>query len=130
MPVGIPVAGEDAVRLRRQWSRALTDREAASSTSAPATDDDVASDYAITSLVTMAALDATAGKRLNLHAGAVADDQRPGRSTVIGPSGSGKTTAIALLATRLGYLSDETVVDRRRAPRARPPQAAVGHHRP
>ena len=34
------------------------------------TDGDVASDYAMTSRVTMAALDATAGKRLNLHAGA------------------------------------------------------------
>ncbi len=65
-------------------------------------------DYALTTRVTLAALDATAGHRINLHAGAVADEQ--GRAlAVIGPSGSGKTTAISLLARRLGYLTDETV---------------------
>jgi hypothetical protein len=109
VPVGIAASGSEAVRLRQQWSRALTDRDAATVVDhvRPGTDDQVASDYALTSRVTMAALDATAGSRLNLHAGAVADDQ--GRAmTLIGPSGSGKTTAIALLATRLGYLSDET----------------------
>jgi energy-coupling factor transporter ATP-binding protein EcfA2 len=110
VPVGIPVTGDDARRLRRQWSRALSDRAAIRVVDLehlPA-DDDGARDYAITTLVTMAALDSTAGQRINLHAGAVADEQ--GRVlAVIGPSGSGKTTAIGLLATRLGYLSDETV---------------------
>jgi hypothetical protein len=109
VPVGIVASESEAVRLRRQWSRALTDREPASTIDPgqSGTDDVVVSDYALTSRVTMAALDATAGSRLNLHAGAVADEQ--GRVlTLIGPSGSGKTTAIALLATRLGYLSDET----------------------
>jgi energy-coupling factor transporter ATP-binding protein EcfA2 len=52
----------------------------------------------------------------------VADDL--GRTvTLIGPSGSGKTTAIALLATRLGYLSDETTSvddDLRVHPHAKP----------
>jgi hypothetical protein len=108
--VGIPVSGDDAERLRRQWSRALTDREAATVVDLPhhAISDDVARDYAITSLVTRRALDATAGQRVNIHGGAVADTH--GRVlAVIGPSGSGKTTAIRLLATRLGYLSDETV---------------------
>jgi hypothetical protein len=109
VPVGITAPGSEAVRLRRQWSRALTDRDAVTTVDSgrPSADDEVASDYALTSRVTLAALDATAGTRLNLHAGAVADDR--GRVlTLIGPSGSGKTTAIALLATRLGYLSDET----------------------
>ena len=109
VPVGIPASGSEADRLRRQWSRALTDREATTTVDheQPGPDGEVASDYALTSRVTLAALDATAGTRLNLHAGAVADDQ--GRAlTLIGPSGSGKTTAIAFLATRLGYLSDET----------------------
>lgn len=110
MSVGIPVTGDDAVRLRRQWSRALTDRAAdvVVDLDLLGSDDTTAHDYAITSRVTMAALDATAGLRINLHAGAVADEQ--GRAlAVIGPSGSGKTTAISLLAGRLGYLSDETV---------------------
>ena len=109
VPVGIAASASVADRLRRQWSRALTDRDAQTvvDPGQSGSDGDVASDYALTSRVTMAALDATAGSRLNLHAGAVADDQ--GRAlTLIGPSGSGKTTAIALLATRLGYLSDET----------------------
>ncbi len=108
--VGIPVSGAAAERLRRQWSRALTDRTASVvvDLAGISSDDDVVRDYAITSLVTLAALDATAGRRINLHAGAVADEQ--GRAlAVIGPSGSGKTTAICLLARRLGYLSDETV---------------------
>lgn len=108
--VGIPVTGSAAARLRRQWSRALTDREAATVVDLDLLDAgaEIAHDYAVTTRVTMAALDATAGRRLNLHAGAVADDQ--GRAlAVIGPSGSGKTTAISLLAGRLGYLSDETV---------------------
>lgn len=109
VPIGIPVAGEVATRLRHQWSRALTDRPPAAvvDLSQVSTDDDVAHDYAVTSRVTLAALDATAGSRINLHAGAVADDE--GRVlAVIGPSGSGKTTAVHTLARRLGYLSDET----------------------
>ena len=111
MPVGIPVSGDDAVRLRRQWSRALTDREAAAVVDLDllGTDDDVAHDYAITTPRHHGgARRHRRATRINLHAGAVADDA--GRAlAVIGPSGSGKTTAIALLATRLGYLSDETV---------------------
>ncbi|PKH37676.1 hypothetical protein SAMN05192575_101691 [Nocardioides alpinus] len=110
VPVGIPVSGEDAVRLRHQWGRALTDRapDVVVDLDQLDTEDVAAHDYAITSRVTMAALDATAGHRINLHAGAVADER--GRAlAVIGPSGSGKTTAISLLAGRLGYLTDETV---------------------
>ncbi|GAA1916768.1 hypothetical protein [Nocardioides hwasunensis] len=113
--VGIPATAGDAARLRRQWSRALTDEKPVTVLDLAELQDadDVARDYAITTRVTMAALDATAGRRINLHAGAVADDQ--GRTlSVIGPSGSGKTTAIKMLASRLGYLSDETTsVDER-----------------
>lgn len=108
--VGIPVTGSTADRLRRQWSRALTDRAATTVIDVGLIDsgDDAAHDYAVTTRVTLAALDATAGRRINLHAGAVADEQ--GRAlAVIGPSGSGKTTGISLLAGRLGYLTDETV---------------------
>lgn len=110
VPIGIPVTGDAADRLRRQWSRALSGRAPAAVVDLDhlADEQELAHDYAVTTLVTMAALDATAGQRINLHAGAVADGS--GRTlAVIGPSGSGKTTAIGLLATRLGYLSDETV---------------------
>ncbi|NYE35803.1 hypothetical protein F4692_000907 [Nocardioides cavernae] len=109
VPVGIPVTGSTAERLRRQWSRALTERDAATVVDLDGLDpgDAVAHDYAVTSRVTLAALDATAGQRINLHAGAVADDE--GRAlALVGASGSGKTTAVHRLARRLGYLSDET----------------------
>ena len=107
--VAIPTDAGDVARLRRQWSRALTHRPA-DVTIEPThrSDDEVARDYGITTQVTMAALRETAGRRLNIHAGAVSDDA--GRAlTVIGASGAGKTTAINHLARRLGYLSDETV---------------------
>ncbi len=110
VPVGIPVTGAAATRLRHQWSRSVTDRPAARciDVSPDETEAETAFDYAVTTRVTLAALEATAGQRLNLHAGAVADAD--GRAlALVGPSGSGKTTAIALLAARLGYLSDETV---------------------
>ncbi|MFM6849752.1 MAG: hypothetical protein ACKOVB_11700, partial [Terrabacter sp.] len=108
VPVGIPAPPTAADRLRHQWSRALTDEPAAAVVDLTGLgDDELAHDYALTSRVTMVALEATAGQRVNLHAGAVADTD--GRAlAVIGASGSGKTTAIGLLATRLGYLSDET----------------------
>lgn len=109
VPVGIPATGATAERLRRQWSRALTDAPARTVVDLGSLDasDEVAHDYAVTSRVTLAALDATRGTRLNLHAGVVADPA--GRAiSLVGASGSGKTTAVHHLARRLGYLSDET----------------------
>ncbi|PUA81515.1 hypothetical protein [Nocardioides currus] len=108
--VGIPVPDDaTAARLRHQWSRAVTDRPAEVLVEdLPDPADPVAHDYALTVLVTLTALRATAGQRLNIHAGAVADTE--GRAlAVVGESGSGKTTAVRALAGRLGYLSDETV---------------------
>ena len=110
VPVAIPTDTAHVARLRRQWSRALTARPAETTVdiSNVSADDDVAGDYSVTTLVTMAALTATAGLRLNIHAGAVSDSA--GRAhAVIGASGAGKTTAVVQLAQRLGYLSDETV---------------------
>ena len=48
VPIGIPVTGDAVVRLRRQWSRALTDRAAATVVDLAhlSTDDEVAHDYA------------------------------------------------------------------------------------
>ena len=109
--VGIPAAdAETADRLRRQWSRALTSEPAEVMIDADGLADAEPDlhDYAVTVRVTMRALEATAGTRLNVHAGAVADDEGNALA-VVGASGSGKTTAIRALASRLGYLSDETV---------------------
>ncbi len=65
-------------------------------------------DYMFASRVTLTGLRATAGERLNLHAGGLADDA--GRVlAIVGSSGTGKTTATRALAGRLHYLSDETV---------------------
>lgn len=109
VPVAIPTDAQHVARLRHQWSRALSERPAeVTIRTGDHAQDEVAGDYSITTLVTMAALEATAGRRLNIHAGAVAD--AGGRAlTVIGASGAGKTTAISHLARRLGYLTDETV---------------------
>ncbi len=111
--VAVGIAARDAdteARLRHQWVRALTTGPADVMVDTSALDDLAPGphDYAVTVRVTMCALEATAGTRLNIHAGAVADDA--GRAlAVVGASGSGKTTAIRSLASRLGYLSDETV---------------------
>lgn len=107
--VAIPAADEEtAARLREQWSRAVVDTPAEVTADVASGDDPVDHDYTVTTRVTMAALQATAGKRINLHAGAIADDQ--GRAlAVVGRSGAGKTTAIHRLARHFDYLTDETV---------------------
>ncbi len=102
------------VRLARQWSRAVLADDADPGDLVPgpeATTGEPDSlerrDYYFTTQVTLAALLATAGDRVNLHAGTLADDA--GRVLVmVGPSGTGKTTATRALASRLHYLSDET----------------------
>lgn len=111
--VAVAIPAHDAAaasRLRHQWARALTTSPAdvvADATGLAGMEPEQ-HDYAMTSRVTLRALEATAGTRLNVHAGAVADPE--GRTlAVVGESGMGKTTAIRALATRLGYLSDETV---------------------
>ena len=109
--MAIPARDPDtAARLRRQWSRALT-TETAEETIDVSELADLAPDqhdYAVTARVTMRALEATAGTRLNIHAGAVAGDTGAALA-VVGASGSGKTTAVRALAARLGYVSDETL---------------------
>ena len=101
-------------RLAHQWSRAVVDGDDSDppvvrvAVTPGVTEDDHARDYALTTQLTMAALLATMGERINLHAGGLGDER--GRVlALVGASGSGKTTATRLLAQRLAYLSDETV---------------------
>jgi hypothetical protein len=116
MGVVVRIAAEDDEtrgRLARQWSRARVettdDDPAVTLTVAPSVPaSQAASDYLLTTRVTLAGLTATAGRRLNLHAGGLADDR--GRVlALVAASGTGKTTATRVLARRLGYVSDETV---------------------
>jgi hypothetical protein len=101
-------------RLARQWSRAFVPLDAGDEVVATISayegdaDNESVRDYGVTTRVTMAALRATAGRRINLHAGGVADDE--GRLlALVAPSGTGKTTATRALSAHLGYVSDETV---------------------
>lgn len=117
-------------RLAEQWSRAVVARPAdgpdTGAVAYPARPgDEESTDYAFTTQVTVAALNATTGRRLNLHAGGLADDS--GRVlALVAPSGTGKTTATRVLAERLGYVSDETVsVDPRGVVRPHPKPLSV-----
>jgi hypothetical protein len=99
-------------RLAGQWSRAVVDPPEKPAATISAwdgdSDNEVVRDYGVTTRVTMAGLRATAGRRVNLHAGGVADAD--GRLlALVAPSGTGKTTATRALASRLGYVSDETI---------------------
>lgn len=109
--VSVPVIDTEAeARLRHQWSRALTDDpiETRMVLALEGLDDPRDHDYVVSTRVTLAALELTAGKRLNLHGGAIADEA--GRAlALVCASGGGKTTAVQTLAEKLGYLSDETV---------------------
>jgi hypothetical protein len=127
---------ETRERLAHQWSRALVEAPgpAVGPVRAPAgpSETSPARDYVLTTQVTVAGLQATAGVRLNLHAGGLADDR--GRVlALVGPSGTGKTTATRTLAGRLGYLSDETVsidAEGRVFPHAKPLSVVIDPGRP
>ena len=113
VPIGIQARDADLPRLRRQWSRALDPGESPVAVVGPVPRDE--RDPAGRTRTTTRSPPAsrwprwvTAGARLNLHAGGVAD--RDGRVlAVVGASGAGKTTATRALARRLGYVSDETI---------------------
>jgi hypothetical protein len=130
MGVTVEIAVPDQAtrdRLAHQWSRAAVvapgEPPAARTTAQPGPPETEESrDYGLTTQVTMAALKATAGLRVNLHAGGVADE-RHRVLAVVAASGTGKTTATLALAKRLGYVSDETVSiapDGTIAPHAKP----------
>lgn len=86
---------------------------------------------ALSTDVTLAALDALRGTRLLLHAAVVAAPD--GRViALVGPSGRGKTTAARQLGTRYGYVSDESVAvdDTLRVWPYRKPLSVIVHDEP
>ncbi|MDO4784598.1 MAG: hypothetical protein Q3997_05895 [Propionibacteriaceae bacterium] len=105
-------AGEFAGQLGPLWARCGPGPASASATVGwdTAADARPAADQPeLTRQVTLALIEAQVGKLLMLHAGAVC---HPGTGEAIAyaaPGGTGKTTLTRLLATRMGYLTDETV---------------------
>lgn len=83
--------------------------------------------YALSREITRAGLTRLRGRATLLHAAALADDM--GRTLVlVAPSGGGKSTASRVLGTRLGYVSDESVIlleDGRIAPHPKPPSLVI-----
>ncbi|MDQ4488589.1 hypothetical protein RBS60_00080 [Sinomonas sp. ASV486] len=67
----------------------------------------------LTSSLTVAAIEERAGELMMLHASGLAEPGTGRTVALVARSGMGKTTATRQLATRFGYVSDETVaVDR------------------
>lgn len=64
---------------------------------------------ALSSEVTLAALDCQAGHLLLLHAAGLAHPDTGSTLALVAPSGHGKTTAARVLGEQWGYVSDETV---------------------
>lgn len=64
---------------------------------------------ALTSSVTLLAINARVGQSIMFHAAGLADPATGGAIALIAASGTGKTTASLKLGTSLNYLTDETV---------------------
>ncbi len=62
-----------------------------------------------TQAITRQLIESQTGRLLMLHAGAVAHPQTGRTVVLVAPGGTGKTTLVRTLASRYGYLSDETV---------------------
>lgn len=106
---------EERGDVERAWADARILVPPASGVTAPeATVVPSASDRAgqtlsdLSSAVTQAAIQARRGDLWLLHAAGLAAPDG-GVVALVGASGAGKTTATSVLATRLGYVSDETV---------------------
>lgn len=67
---------------------------------------------ALTTRVTIEAINAQAGRLLMLHACGLANPETGAVVALVGRSGMGKTTLAGLLGTTLAYVSDETVAIR------------------
>ena len=116
---------EDPVRVRVYQGDAPTDREPGVLIAGAATADRVP--YALSREITRAGLTRLRGRVTLLHAAALADPD--GRAlALVAPSGGGKSTATRVLGTRLGYVSDESVIlllDGRIAPHPKPPSLVI-----
>lgn len=106
-------APEEVAAIRTGWSRAQVDGHRVDVTVPSAL---LASQpsparlaAALSTAVTLAAIDARAGELVLLHAAGVADPASGATLALVGPSGRGKTTASRVLARHWGYVSDETV---------------------
>jgi hypothetical protein len=64
---------------------------------------------ALSSAITIRAIEAQAGRLLLLHAAALAHPHTGAVVALVGRSGAGKSTASRLLAREFGYVTDETV---------------------
>ena len=113
--VGLTISGQHASELRSSlltaWSRCLAPGTMPQAHLDVRLDesrhhDEVMS--ALTSHVTLAAIEARAGQLMMLHAAAVSD-AKGGVWGLVAPSGTGKTTAATHLSRRFGYVTDETL---------------------
>jgi hypothetical protein len=102
-----------AAEVRRAWSACLTEPgpplvevRGDSRASKPPRNLDAELEH-LTQTLTVAAIEALAGRRLMLHACAVADGDRA--VIFVGPSGMGKTTIARTLGRRWFYVTDECV---------------------
>lgn len=95
------------------WARALTgpagDQDDLVVLAAPPAADVAAALHQLSTSVTLAAIEAAAGRLWMLHAAGLADPATGAAVALVAPSGTGKTTAARTLGRSLGYLSDETV---------------------
>lgn len=83
--------------------------------------------YALSREITRAGLMRLRGRATLLHAAALADPADRALA-LVAPSGGGKSTATRVLGTRLGYVSDESVIllsDGRIAPHPKPPSLVI-----
>ena len=99
----------------RAWSRAMPGPardggpEVEVSVEAPAVPDVATALHQLSTSVTLAAIEAAAGRLWMLHAAGLADPDSGAAVALVAPSGTGKSTAARTLGRSLGYLSDETV---------------------
>lgn len=111
--VRFPVGSTAVEAFREQWSRALVEGPSEAAPGAVVEPADAPSDEALlhtlTTQVTIAAIEAQAGRLVMLHAAGLADPVSGVAVALVAPSGTGKTTSAAHLGQRWAYLSDETV---------------------
>lgn len=110
--LGTPVriSGPTAMirRVADQWSRCRTAEEPDRTIDLLTWVDPDVREYTLVSGLNLLGIQLTEGRRLNLHAAGLSDDQ--GRViALVAASGTGKTTAARVLGRTFGYVTDECV---------------------